>query len=413
MANFNPVQSFNQGLGLGQNIQASQRRNQINALQQGIAQQTAQGGFNPNESLDFQQLAALDPNASAQILSTFDSLSTSRKKAMFQDTREARQLLEKGDGDGFLNVVSSRLDNIERLGGDPSQTLNVLQAFNSGDMQGALDMLKRTEQVGIDQNLLSDPLDRELKRAKAKTGGKSAKMRELNSLIGIAEADPKAETIKGKAAHIELGLIARVSKTAEERIAEDPNLANKIVQVEADKSGAREGAKLGQQLIHKPKIVSAVKLAEKQAIERGDVLTSLERSEAALPGLMTAVGELKELAQISTSTFGGKIFDQAVKQSGFGTTKGATGRAKFIAIVNNQVLPLLKETFGAAFTFQEGESLKATMGDPDASPDEKMVQLDAFIAQKVRDIETKQRQLGQPVTGASDISGLSDEDLFK
>ena len=88
----------------------------------------------------------------------------------------------------------------------------------------------------------------------------------------------------------------------------------------------------------------------------------------------------------------------AVKQSGFGATKGATARAKFIAIVNNQVLPLLKETFGAAFTFQEGESLKATMGDPDASAEEKMVQLDAFIAQKMRDIETKQRQLSQPAT---------------
>ena len=59
------------------------------------------------------------------------------------------------------------------------------------------------------------------------------------------------------------------------------------------------------------------------------------------------------------------------------------------------MLPLLKETFGAAFTATEGESLKATMGDPDAAPEEKMAQLDAFIAQKLRDIETKERQLSQ------------------
>ena len=395
---FNPVQNINQGLALAGNIQQQQQQNQVNALQQGIAQQTAQGGFNPNESLDFQQLAALDPNNSAQTLSTFNSISDSRKKAMFQDTREARRLLEVGDGNGFLGVVSSRLENIERLGGDPSQTLNVLQAFNSGDVQGAFDMLSRTEQVGIDMGLLSDPLDRELKRAKAKAGGKSSRMRELDSLISLAEADPDGETIKGKAALIELGLIARVSTSAEERIAENEVLANKVVKVAGEKSAAQEGAKLGQQLIHKPGIISAVKVAEKEAIERGDVLTSLSRSQAALPGLMTAVTELKELAQISTSTFGGKIFDQAVKQSGFGTTKGATARAKFIAIVNNQVLPLLKETFGAAFTAQEGEALKATMGDPDSSTDEKMAQLDAFVDQKVRDIETKQRQLGQPAS---------------
>ena len=31
------------------------------------------------------------------------------------------RFLESGDGEGFLNIVSDRLDNIERLGGDPSQ----------------------------------------------------------------------------------------------------------------------------------------------------------------------------------------------------------------------------------------------------------------------------------------------------
>ena len=114
-----------------------------------------------------------------------------------------------------------------------------------------------------------------------------------------------------------------------------------------------------------------------------------------MPGLTDAVGQLKDLAVIATSTFGGKLFDGAVKQTGFGSTKGATARAKFIAIVNNQVLPLLKETFGAAFTATEGEALKATMGDPDASPEEKIAQLDAFIDQKSRSIETNERQLDQ------------------
>ena len=33
------------------------------------------------------------------------------------------------------------------------------------------------------------------------------------------------------------------------------------------------------------------------------------------------------------------------------------------------------------------------MGDPDASQEEKMVQLDAFIDQKMRDIETRENQL--------------------
>jgi len=88
----------------------------------------------------------------------------------------------------------------------------------------------------------------------------------------------------------------------------------------------------------------------------------------------------------------------AVKESGFGSTEGANARAKFIAIINNQVLPLLKSTFGAAFTEREGDTLKATMGDPNASPEQKMIQLEAFIDQKVRDIQSKQREVGEDVT---------------
>lgn len=204
---FNPVQNINQGLALAGNIQQQQRQNQVNALQQGIAQQAAQGGFNPNESLDVQQLAALDPNNSAQILSTFNSIGDSRKKAMFQDTREARRLLEAGDGNGFLGVVSSRLDNIERLGGDPSQTLNVLQAFNSGDIQGALGMLNRTEQVGIDMGLLSDPL----KRQRERTAGQ----REFESLTEGLTKEQKQE-----AALIKLGLSPRAVGSAIQTISE-------------------------------------------------------------------------------------------------------------------------------------------------------------------------------------------------
>ena len=137
-------------------------------------------------------------------------------------------------------------------------------------------------------------------------------------------------------------------------------------------------------------IEASVTQARIEATRRGDVLTELGQAKAALPGLNDAIAKLKELAPIATSTLGGKIFDVAVKESGFGGTKGATAKAKFISIINNQVLPLLKPTFGGSFSVQEGESLKATMGDPDASEEEKLAQLDAFIAQKMRDIEAKE-----------------------
>ena len=164
---FNPIANMNQGLALGQNVRASQLNNQIGDLQQGIAQQSAQGGFNPNNSLAVQQLSALDPTAAAKILATYNALDDKRKGAGFQDARTARGMLESGNDEGFLNVAMSRVENIERLGGDPTGTLRILSEYNSGNRQGALDLLKMTEKDGIDRGFLSDPLDRKIKETRS------------------------------------------------------------------------------------------------------------------------------------------------------------------------------------------------------------------------------------------------------
>jgi hypothetical protein len=174
--------------------------------------------------------------------------------------------------------------------------------------------------------------------------------------------------------------------------------------VEVGKAEQVAEVQAGVDLRFKPAIQTAVKLAEKAAAARGETLTTLARAEAALPGLIQTVDTLKELAPIATSTLGGQVFDTVVKESGFGATKGATARAKFIAIVANQVLPLLKETFGAAFTVGEGQELKATMGDPDASPAQKIAQLEAFIDQKRRSIETSEREVAVPLATQAPVT---------
>jgi hypothetical protein len=224
---------------------------------------------------------------------------------------------------------------------------------------------------------------------------KSVSQREFENNIALVEADPKLKTPRGRAAAIALGLEAKESLTAAERIAQNETLADAIANVEGKKATATEEAKLKAQKKFKPQITRAVKLAEKEASEQGEVLTDLSRMEASLPGVKEAVGQLIELSNVATSTLGGRAFDLLVKESGFGSTKGADARAKLIAIVDNQVLPLLKETFGAAFTVQEGENLKASLVDPNASPSQKQQQLDAFLAQKERNIRTKQAQLEQ------------------
>ncbi len=238
---------------------------------------------------------------------------------------------------------------------------------------------------------------------------KSAGQREFENFVNIAQ-NPNSTQLEKDSANRALGNLAKVSTSAAERIASSPDLADAIAVVEGKKSTATEAGKLKSQLKFKPKIIKASKLAEKAAAERGEVLTDLARMEATLPGLLEVTSELKELAAIATSTLGGKAYDAIVKQSGFGATKGSTARAKFIAIIDNQVLPLLKPTFGGSFTVGEGDALRATLGDPDATLEAKVAQINAFIAQKERDIRSKQTQI---TAGDADFNNISDEDLFK
>ena len=237
----------------------------------------------------------------------------------------------------------------------------------------------------------------------------SAAQREFEGLTKNFTEEEKAQ-----ARRVKTGLEPRAVGSSVQTITEKGS-AQEVAQTEKIISGAKESGKLGEQLKFKPKIAKAVEIAKGEAKAQGGAVTDLKVMEAALPTLKESVGELRELSQIATSTIGGKIFDQAVKQSGFGSTGGATARAKFIAIINNQVLPLLKPTFGAAFTVSEGEALKATMGDPDASPDQKLAQLDAFIQQKERDIRTKGAEVesftGEVLFNHPQFGGITEGDI--
>ena len=308
MANFNPLANFNQGLGVGQDIREAQRQNQIGALQQVIAQQTAQGGFNPNNSLEFQQLSALDPSSGARILSTFNSLDENRKKAAFQDARKSRKLLEDGNGQGFLDVVQDRINNVERLGGDSSGTRSVLDTFNSGDIQGTLQQLRNTEQIGVDLGMLSDPL----KAQRSKDQQRTANARDWDKFQSLIKSDPK----KGEQFGRKAGFI---------RPTEQQKSDIKITESEK-KAMAKANISRKQGFID-------------SGIEAANGSANLNRALTLLDGVGT--GGFDNLALKVKQAFGIEGADE-------GELSSLMGKA---------VLAQLKPIFGAAFTASEGESL--------------------------------------------------------
>jgi hypothetical protein len=117
-----------------------------------------------------------------------------------------------------------------------------------------------------------------------------------------------------------------------------------------------------------------------------EILAARESVASKLPGLRQVVTDLGELAQTATYTQTGQLIDNVTRELGGEMSPAAIARAKYVAMVDNQVLPLLRDTFGAAFTQKEGETLRATLGDANKSPVEKQAILDAFIQQKERDV---------------------------
>lgn len=225
------------------------------------------------------------------------------------------------------------------------------------------------------------------------------------------------------ARRVKLGLSPRAGTvTGTERIVEDDDLANKVIDFEGDKSGSKEKAKLTQQLEIGPMIAEAKAKAGVVGKDRGEDIVKLDFLDANMPNIETTVEKLNELNKIATYTTGGLMVDAGFRQMGWKVPEGATARAQAKSLIDTTILPLLKPTFGAAFTENEGNKLLDTWGDQNASPEEKEMALQGMMMSVRLQGETLRRKLDKKKTKAGDakenqasdnIGTLSDEDLFK
>lgn len=141
--------------------------------------------------------------------------------------------------------------------------------------------------------------------------------------------------------------------------------------------------------------------------------TTLKSLDANLPNLLQVAQDLSQLGKTATYTMVGKGRDNVIRETGMDSTDAMNSRAAYIAKVDNEVLPLLRTTFGAQFTEKEGESLKHTLGAPDMSSGEKDAVLRSFIEGKVGQLQSLQRKTGKPVTDPAAGSSLVPEATAK
>lgn len=133
-------------------------------------------------------------------------------------------------------------------------------------------------------------------------------------------------------------------------------------------------------------------LSKEQAKNYAEDLNEYNNMLSKMPELQDTVANLKNLASKATYTTTGQIYDR-IKQEQGRPTEGSIARDEYESIIANQILPLLRDTFGAQFTEREGNSLKATLGDPNKSAQSKIKVLNSFINQKVKSLESKYRKL--------------------
>ena len=330
-----------------------------------------------------------DPAKMRQAAAEFPEISETMQQMYNFTNDQTRQIATEGyrralsDPDNMADILEATAETIGQFGGRPIVTMKDAELARR-DPQAAM----RNIQMGL-AGVAPDMYDRIYGGANQAPAG----VREFEAKVKAAGLKPGTEEYQ-QAALVALGLEPRAGISAQERIANDPELAQRVAALESQTSAAKEEGKLETQLALAPKVRGAIKEAEQEAKSRGEKLSEYGRAQAAMPGLQEVVNKLKTLSDVATYTMAGKAFDAVVKELGFGATEGATARAKMESLVNNQILPLLRDTFGAQFTEREGEQLRKTMLDIDAAPEQKKQILDSFIEQKMRDLQMKQEQAG-------------------
>ena len=350
-------------------------------------------------------------------------LLTARQKGRFDDIAEftssitptVEEAQRTGDTSQLEQSLVRRLDNLttrrqeqiraglsEEEAVDVNETLEGLNMIREGRLDEFANIIEETNRVS------------DFRRSKRASGADTTaaikNFRQLQDLRSAGNIDAVNDFID-------------VLKTREKGFVETPEgatgirrgVAEATEELAAAKAFGRKAGELKAKLKLEPDVVTAIKIAEIVAAEKGEALASLNRKLAQFPNLELVVERLSVLGKTATFTKLDRAKEAVLREAKLPVGQGAVDRAAYIAIISNEILPLLRDTFGAAFTEREGDTLKATLGDPDLSPDERDVVLKAFISTKASQIEVQRRRAGieeeptiSPVTPVREFTSIEE-----
>jgi hypothetical protein len=231
-----------------------------------------------------------------------------------------RKFLDNGDNMGAAQSLTQRIDFLERNGRDPTESREALQAITNGNPDMVLQALDIAEREAVSRGLVGN------------ASNMTAGQRERQSLLRDSQSEDP--TVRNSAL-VALGERPRAGMSAQERIANDEELTDRVSDSGAKISGAEAKSKT-QQTALATREQSAVDIG----IESADSFSTITR----------ALGLLKEIdtggvnaVQLRAKQFFG------VEGADEGELSNALGKA---------VLSQLKTIFGAQFTVQEGERLE-------------------------------------------------------
>lgn len=101
------------------------------------------------------------------------------------------------------------------------------------------------------------------------------------------------------------------------------------------------------------------------------------------------VRQLNGLVDEATHTPVGRKLDSMANFFGF-TTDGAEAEERYRQIVNNEMIPRIREYMGSAVTAEEGQRVIGLLGDPTATPEKKRAALNSFLEAAERNLRNKQ-----------------------